>query len=128
MLFCRLLIFFKLNFFKKNSEIPSVAISFDSDQARYFVGPDIGSNCLQRLSADGTGRQIVNQTVLLYSTRKPELILNAVEFTILTICLLGIFSCFCCHLLTFFKIIFFQKIFQGTIIVSNGLDPDLGPN
>ena len=27
------------------------------DQARSFVGPDLGPNCLQRLSADGTSRQ-----------------------------------------------------------------------
>ena len=28
--------------------------SLDPDQARHFVGPDLGPNCLQRLSADGT--------------------------------------------------------------------------
>ena len=26
--------------------------SLDSDHARHFVGPDLGPNCLQRLSAD----------------------------------------------------------------------------
>ena len=26
--------------------------SLDPDQARHFVGPDLGSNCLQRLLAD----------------------------------------------------------------------------
>ena len=26
--------------------------SLDPDQARHFVGPDLGPNCLQRLSAD----------------------------------------------------------------------------
>ena len=30
----------------------------DSDQARRFVGPDLGPNCLQILSADDTRRQI----------------------------------------------------------------------
>ena len=29
----------------------------DPDQARHFVGPDLGSNCLQILSADDTGRK-----------------------------------------------------------------------
>ena len=29
----------------------------DPDQARCFVGPDLGPNCLQRLSADNTSRQ-----------------------------------------------------------------------
>ena len=34
------------------SGIPSVSNSLDSDQARHFVGPDLGPNCLQRLLAD----------------------------------------------------------------------------
>ena len=29
-----------------------VSISLDPDQDRHFVGPDLGPNCLQRLSAD----------------------------------------------------------------------------
>ena len=42
----------------------------DPDQAQQFVGPDLGPNCLQKLSADATGRQRVNsrcilQTILL---------------------------------------------------------------
>ena len=35
--------------------------SLDPDQARPFVGHDLGPNCLPRLSADGTGRQRVNE-------------------------------------------------------------------
>ena len=51
--------------------------------------------------------------------------------------MLGKFSCFCCRLLTFFKINFFKKKIRNTIRVSNSLDPDqdlqnvgpdLGPN
>ena len=34
--------------------------SLDPDQARRFVGPDLGPNCLPRFSADDTGRQRVN--------------------------------------------------------------------
>ena len=34
--------------------------SLAPDQARQFVGPDLGPNCLPRLSADDTGRQRVN--------------------------------------------------------------------
>ena len=30
--------------------------SVDSDQARHFVGPDLGAYCLQRLSADDKSR------------------------------------------------------------------------
>ena len=35
----------------------------NSDQARRFVGPDLGPNCLPRLSADDTGRQRVKKFV-----------------------------------------------------------------
>ena len=34
--------------------------SLDPDQAR--LGPDLGPNCLPRLSADDTGRQRVNMS------------------------------------------------------------------
>ena len=34
--------------------------SLHPDQAGRSVGPDLGPNCLPRLSADGTGRQKVN--------------------------------------------------------------------
>ena len=33
-----------------------VSNSLDPDQARHFVGPDLGPNCLQRLSADNKCR------------------------------------------------------------------------
>ena len=66
MLFCRLLIFFQnelfrrlLILFKINFSIISlrntiirVSNSLDPDQARHFVGPDLDPNCLQKLSAD----------------------------------------------------------------------------
>ena len=35
--------------------------SLDPDQARRIVGPDLGPNCLPRLSADDTSRQKVNK-------------------------------------------------------------------
>ena len=37
-----------------------VSNSLDPDQARRSVGPDLGTNCLQRLSADDTSRQRAN--------------------------------------------------------------------
>ena len=44
-------------FFKKIfSGIPSESNSLDPDQARHFVGPDPGSNCLQRLPAEDKSR------------------------------------------------------------------------
>ena len=40
--------------------------SLDRDQARHFVGPDQGPNCLLRLTADDTSRQRVNFRYILY--------------------------------------------------------------
>ena len=37
-----------------------VSNSLNPDRARHKVGPDLGPNCLQRLSADGTSRLRVN--------------------------------------------------------------------
>ena len=55
--FCRLLIFFQNQLFGKiPSGMPSLSNSLDPDQARHIVGPDLGPNCLQRLSADDNSR------------------------------------------------------------------------
>ena len=35
-----------------------VSNCLDPDQARHFVGPDLGPNCLQRLSADIAGKEL----------------------------------------------------------------------
>ena len=45
--------FFKINIFKKNFR-KTIRLSYclDPDQTQHFVGPDLGPNCLQRLSAD----------------------------------------------------------------------------
>ena len=56
MLFWHLLIFFQNDFEKILSGIPSVSNSLDPGQARHYVGPDLGPNCLQRLSTDDTSR------------------------------------------------------------------------
>ena len=57
-MFCRLLIFIKINFKKKTIKIIiKVSNSLDPDQARRFVGPVLGSNGLEILSADDTSRQ-----------------------------------------------------------------------
>ena len=47
------------NHLRKNSKRNTIRASnsFDPDQARHFVGPDLGPNCLQRLSADHTSKQ-----------------------------------------------------------------------
>ena len=58
--FCRLLIFLKIFFFEiiLSNIILCIPMSniFYPDQARIFVKPDLGPNCLPRLLADDTGR------------------------------------------------------------------------
>ena len=46
--------------------------SLDPDQARRFVGPDLGPNCLPKLSEDDTGRQRVNFNTSEFSSEKEE--------------------------------------------------------
>ena len=62
MLFGRLLIFFKIIFFMKYSCRNTIRVSnsMAPDQAQHIVGPDLGPNCLHKLSADDTSRQRVN--------------------------------------------------------------------
>ena len=50
--------FFSKSNFSKTSfrDIIRVSNSLDPDQARHFVRPDLGSNSLQKLSANGTYR------------------------------------------------------------------------
>ena len=36
-----------------------VSNSLDPDLARHFVGDDLGPNCLQRLSADDTSKELI---------------------------------------------------------------------
>ena len=61
MLYCRLLIYKKNQnslFFSGKSFGNTIRVSnsLDPDQNRHSVGPDLGSNCLQKLSADDTDR------------------------------------------------------------------------
>ena len=54
MLFGRLLIFFKTNFLEYHQYHQSVKLcvnSLDPDQARRFVRPDLGPNCLENYQA-----------------------------------------------------------------------------
>ena len=56
-LFCCLLIFSKSTFSKYSiRNIIRVSNTLDPDQVRRFVGPDLGPNCLLRLSADDTSK------------------------------------------------------------------------
>ena len=45
---------FSKNSFRNTIRVPN---NLDPDQDRHSVGPDLGPNCLQRLSTDDTGRQ-----------------------------------------------------------------------
>ena len=51
---CCFLIIFLKNYFRNTTRVSN---SFGPDQARQHVGPGLGTNCLQRLSADDTCRQ-----------------------------------------------------------------------
>ena len=46
--------FFQNQLFRKKKIRNTIWVSncLDLDQARHYVGPDLGPNCLQRLSAD----------------------------------------------------------------------------
>ena len=57
--YCGLLVFFfKINLFKNSSRNTIIlSSSLDPGQARYFVGPGLSPNCLQRLTADNTSKQ-----------------------------------------------------------------------
>ena len=57
--------------------------SLDSDQARRFVGPDLGLNCLQRLSADFSGIPSECQTVWI-QIRPPDTLSGLIWFQ--TVC------------------------------------------
>ena len=62
--FCPLLIFFSKSSFSKNYFESTIRLSnsFDPDQVRHLIGPDLGPNCLQRLSADGTSYPLSTTT------------------------------------------------------------------
>ena len=57
-IFCRLLIFSKLTFWFFSRNSIRLSSSLDPDQARHNVWPDLGPNCLQRLSADDTSHHL----------------------------------------------------------------------
>ena len=68
MLFCRLLIFFQNQLFRKNlsilpSECQTVWIQIRPD---IFVGPDLDPNCLQRLSEDDTMSYVIKSCLYFY--------------------------------------------------------------
>ena len=67
--FCCLLIVSK-SFFSENSykNTISVSNSLDPNQDLHSFGPDLGPNCLQRLSADGTSRQRVDRVFRVNTT------------------------------------------------------------
>ena len=70
--FCRILIFFQNHFFSsKTSFMYTVRLSnsLNLDQARRFVGPDLGSKYLQRYSANDTDRQRVNPAKSVTETK-----------------------------------------------------------
>ena len=67
--------------------------SLDPDQARHFVGTDLGPNCLQSLSADDTSRQRFKfQTLLLLNFVLADPILIVLRIAEQNYCILAILS------------------------------------
>ena len=66
--------FFSKSTFSKNSFRNTIRVSngLDPDQDRRSVGPDLGPNCLQRLSADDISRQRVSHPIGLNERRYAE--------------------------------------------------------
>ena len=69
MLFCRLP--FSKSTFSKSSFKNAIRVSnsLNPNQAQHFVGPDMGPNCLQKLSAVNTSRQRVKFNNLLCTSK-----------------------------------------------------------
>ena len=63
MLFVICVFFLKIIHLKNSLRNIRVSNSLDPDQARRFVGPDLGPNCLQILSGVDTSKQRVNLTI-----------------------------------------------------------------
>ena len=71
----------KNNFFKNSFRNPlQVSNNLNPDQDRHFVGPDLASNCLQRLSADekvAVSKQRVNERKIIKLSPCPAEYLHA---------------------------------------------------
>ena len=52
---------FSINSFRNTIRVSNI---LDPDQGQHFVGPDLGPNCLQRLSTNGTSRQRVISSIV----------------------------------------------------------------
>ena len=78
----------------------TVSNSLDPDQDRRSVGPDLGPNCLQKLSADNTSRQRVkstNSTVLVvhsHTVMMNVLSVRLIIYLIRSLCMLLKFASF----------------------------------
>ena len=139
MIFCRLLIFSKSTFWKisfRNSI--RVSNSLDPDQARHFVRSDLGPNCLQRLSADGTiswfsvicwifFSKLALSEILLQIPSECQTILDPAQHFFIRPDLSQYVCMTFLSLVFFFKINICKKFYQNTIRVSNSLDPDQSP-
>ena len=58
---------FSKSTFKPFRKTIRVSNKSDPDQAWHFVSPDLGPSCLQRISADNTDRQSVNESPIYFT-------------------------------------------------------------
>ena len=75
--------------------------SLDPDQAGHFVGPDLGPNCLQRLSADDKSRheweKELNIIFILTLKGNKSRIENILQLSINKVLCMYFLSIFCIH-------------------------------
>ena len=64
--FFTVLIFFKINFLEKFFQDYNQSVNnLDPDKTQHFVGPDLGPNCLQRISAEDTSRKRIKSKMYI---------------------------------------------------------------
>ena len=88
-IFCVIFLLLSVDFFQDQLfENPfrntiRVSNSLDPDQAQHFVRPDLGPNCLQRLSADDSSRQRHEKSYsfLQFSNKQVITLKNSLKIT-----------------------------------------------
>ena len=65
-----MLSFFKINILKK---ITRMSNSLHPDQAQHFIKPDVGPNCLEKLSAENTRRQRVESAEMANNLKADQI-------------------------------------------------------
>ena len=104
-------------FFPNHNIFPTLRIVFtltnsvDPDEMLHYAAFHLGLHCLSMCPY--TMVNLIN--VFIHAYHKIKMLIQILQYGYISqtdIALVGNFSCFCCCLLTFFKINFFKKLFQ----------------